>query len=291
METKQELPNVKKGKKGLIITLLVILLMAATGYGIIYYLQYKNESDLWISVQQDGTISGYERFVQRYPDNRYAIDAKKILVEMQEKDETAWQKVKQDPNRLTLSQYLNQMTKYGGRHVEEATAMLDNLEWEAIQNSRDPQLIRAYMARFPGKHPEEVAILLDQCIKNIAKGKIADFMSKYSNEDISALMNYFDEYTSSYMGRTDVSRFEIYDDLKATFIEEGNTIYQPDFMQLEVREDSRGDLITSFPATPLNAFAPDPYDENGDSSNVVQPLRFSVNFTPAGKIKLLEINQ
>ena len=62
-------------------------------------------------------------------------------------------------------------------------------------------------------------------------------------------------------------------------------------MQLEVREDSGGDLITSFPATPLNAFAPDPYDESADSSNVVQPLRFSVNFTPAGKIKLLEIKQ
>jgi len=287
--TKQQ--TAKNKKKGVIITISVIVGMVLLGFGGIYYLQCRNDNAVWTSVQNDGTISGYQRFIQQYPSNSHVEEAKKILHQLQQQDETAWSRVLTMPNSNNLNTYINLMSKTGGLHLENAAVMLDFLEWTKVSKSMDPELIRAYMAKFPGKHQDEISSLLNRTIKIKAKNKILNFLTLYSDENIEAVMNYFSDNTPVYRNKTDVSRYELYDDLKGEFIEEGKVMYAPDFSQLEAHEDSKGNLITVFPATkslPEESVFVNVLDSLTPSAPVI---RFHISFSPEGKINLLQTEE
>ena len=68
----------------------VLALLGSIGAAWAYYNQFAAEQSAWSQAQTTGSFSAFQTFLQKYPQGKFATDARKALKALNEKDESLW---------------------------------------------------------------------------------------------------------------------------------------------------------------------------------------------------------
>jgi hypothetical protein len=103
------------------------------------------------SLLSTNTMIGYEKFIERYPRGEYAKKAKAKLAELQ------WISMGKAPS---IPQLLDFASRFEGLDRGlEALRMASLLEWKSIKNSKDLDVLKAFVLRYGSKTKEGTAAI------------------------------------------------------------------------------------------------------------------------------------
>lgn len=118
-----------KGKVFLILGFILILLVG--GAGTYYYLQDKNaketESRYWNQCIDENTPQSYSEYLVQYPDGRFSQEARTKIVELREKEQKEWERLRKTKDVDVLFSFLadHPDSPYTG----EVSKVIDSLSW------------------------------------------------------------------------------------------------------------------------------------------------------------------
>ena len=109
-----------------------------------------DENTFWDSINGSTNPKGYEEYLRRYPNGRYAEQAR---LRIQKEEEAVWGAVKDSSNPEPYNIYLRLYPN--GRYAEQARLRIQQQEkpiWEAIKKSTNPRDYAAFLHKYPHGH-------------------------------------------------------------------------------------------------------------------------------------------
>lgn len=134
----------------------------------------RSEEDIWNLISSENKLSGYERYVENYPDGRYADEAREKIHELKEDD--IWESARRRNRYESYRQYLEEYPR--GKYRKEAFAGIERLEeltvWDSASDRDTLSGYLEYLAKYPnGKFAAEA---------EKRKAKIEDQLIETENE-------------------------------------------------------------------------------------------------------------
>ncbi|GHV41573.1 hypothetical protein FACS1894179_09760 [Bacteroidia bacterium] len=147
----------KKGRFFLVAGLILILLIG--GAGTYYYLQDKKaketEVSYWNQCIDENTPQGYSKYLLQYPDGRFGEEARSKIVELHEKEQKEWEKLRETNDVDALFSFLTDHPETP--YVREIRHSIDSLSWLKTISDNTADSYLAYLenikiGRFAGEY-------------------------------------------------------------------------------------------------------------------------------------------
>ena len=145
----------------------------------------EDEESLWEDVKRNNTVEGYQKYLSCYPKGKHSDEARTILSSLEDK---YWAAICNDLSKEGLEGYLSAFPN--GGHVEECKMLLADLPYLEVKKKDTISAYREYMAKYPGKHTEEIQkrieeiedkIDWDTACSNNTKDSYRLYLSKHPN--------------------------------------------------------------------------------------------------------------
>jgi hypothetical protein len=135
----------------------------------------------WNRISSTNDPGAVEEFVRRYPNSSFRAQAESKLEALN------WAKASSSGSLRGYQEYAARYTFPPGPHLAAAVAEIARLEWDAIQNTTDPQSVKRFLEHVPsGPYHDHAVALLDDLSWREASRK----------GDTTSLKSYLGSYSS-----------------------------------------------------------------------------------------------
>ena len=236
----EAIQNKKRRKGKTWVWVLALLFVGALGAMAVYYGKFSEERNAWSQTIQDGSISAYQAFIQKFPKGQFTDEARETIKELYQKDEDLWQSAIHPPDKSNLGRYLLAMENIGGTHIEDAKWLIDSLDFDIAVKENNPMALENYVKNHPqgtyvASARKLMATLVTEDDKQQIIAQLTAFYNDYANGNHRNLMQYFLEVTPRFMDKKMIDQT----DLLALFTES-----QADVESEEIHIDTTNFAIT-----------------------------------------------
>lgn len=118
----------------------------------------------WEKTSEANTLSGYQEFIEQYPDSEYVPIAKDRV------EELCWKQVQAKDSIQAYEKYVKEYSK--GKYKSAAQARIEELVWEDVQDSNTIDSYRSYLNKYPvGQHVTDAKENIETLAFNAAKNE------------------------------------------------------------------------------------------------------------------------
>ena len=171
-----------------------------------YYNQFSAEQSAWSQAQSTGSFSAYQSFLQKYPQGKFATDAREALKALNDKDESLWQSAIHPPEKANLERYLLAMEAAGGIHTDDAKWLIDSLDFDFAVKEQNPIALENYVKNHPNgtyiaSARKLMATLVTSDDLQEIMNRFAQFYQFYAEGEHEKMLDYFNEITPRFMDK------------------------------------------------------------------------------------------
>ncbi len=200
----------KRGGKRLV-WLISLALLGSIAAAWIHYNQFSAEQTAWSQAQSAASFNAYQAFLQKYPQGKFATDAREALKALNEKDESLWQSAIHPPEKANLERYLLAMEAAGGTHTEDAKWLIDSLDFDFAVKEQNPIALENYVKNHPnGTYVASARKLMATLVTNDdmqqIMGRFAQFYQFYADGEHEKMLDFFNEITPRFMDKKQVDQ-------------------------------------------------------------------------------------
>ncbi|MBR6077308.1 MAG: zinc ribbon domain-containing protein [Paludibacteraceae bacterium] len=213
----------QKSRKGLWITLAVVVAVLVIGAGIYAYSRYsaaQESEQAWEQLTADpaSTASAYQLFIDTYPDSEHCQEAELMIKKLNE-EEAEWTNALNTGSEKEIQKYLE--THPESVYKNLAINKLDSFAWEKAVKANSDEAYEMYLDKFPeGVHATEAHDYLDNLSKQqlsptemaMIKGTFTQFFNALASADEEGLCAQVESVMDKFLNissatKTDVMRF------------------------------------------------------------------------------------
>lgn len=200
----------KRGGKRLL-WLISLALLGSIAAAWIHYNQFSAEQTAWSQAQSAASFNAYQTFLQKYPQGKFATDAREALKALNEKDESLWQSAIHPPEKANLERYLLAMEAAGGTHTEDAKWLIDSLDFDFAVKEQNPIALENYVKNHPNgtyvaSARKLMATLVTTDDMQQIMGRFAQFYQYYADGEHEKMLDFFNEITPRFMDKKQVDQ-------------------------------------------------------------------------------------
>jgi len=200
----------KQGGKRLL-WLISLALLGSIAAAWIHYNQFSAEQTAWSQAQSAASFNAYQTFLQKYPQGKFATDAREALKALNEKDESLWQSAIHPPEKANLERYLLAMEAAGGTHTEDAKWLIDSLDFDFAVKEQNPIALENYVKNHPNgtyvaSARKLMATLVTTDDMQQIMGRFAQFYQFYADGEHEKMLDFFNEITPRFMDKKQVDQ-------------------------------------------------------------------------------------
>lgn len=220
----------------------------------VYYNQYSAEQSAWLQVQTSNNFSAYETFLQKYPQGKFATDAREALKALNEKDESLWQSAIHPPDKSNLGRYLLAMENIGGTHIEDAKWLIDSLDFDIAVKENNPRALENYVKNHPqgtyvASARKLMATLVTENDKQQILGRFTQFYDLYAQGEHEKMVDFFNEITPRFMDKKMVDQETLLSSFRESQKDVESEEIAIDTAQFSVTKDTSGIFTCKFTLT------------------------------------------
>lgn len=267
------LVNKKKAKGRIFLIVGFILLLLVGGAGTYYYLRDKNaketEARYWNQCIDENTPQGYSKYLVQYPDGRFSEEARTKIVELREKEQKEWERLRKSKDIDALFSFLTDHpdTPY----AREISNTIDSLSWLKTVSDNTADSYLAYLenvkiGRFVGEYQAKAQERYDYLsqLKSVegeelteVKKVIDNFFKSLSTRDEKNLAKTMVPTLAKFYEAQNQSSKNIIESIKSDF--KKNKIrgiaYSPVTDSIEVIVDNKGIYFITLPVKEEKTYA------------------------------------
>lgn len=186
--------------------LISLALLGSIAAAWMYYNQFSAEQSAWSQAQSTGSFSAYQSFLQKYPQGKFATDAREALKALNDKDESLWQSAIHPPEKANLERYLLAMEAAGGIHTDDAKWLIDSLDFDFAVKEQNPIALENYVKNHPNgtyiaSARKLMATLVTSDDLQEIMNRFAQFYQFYAEGEHEKMLDYFNEITARFMDK------------------------------------------------------------------------------------------
>jgi outer membrane protein assembly factor BamD (BamD/ComL family) len=240
----------RRGGKRLVWLISLVLLGSIAG-GALYYNQYSAEQSAWSQAQTTGSFSAYQTFLQKYPQGKFATNAREALKALNEKDESLWQSAIHPPEKSNLERYLTAMEAIGGSHAEDAKWLIDSLDFDLAVKEQNPIALEIYVKNHPnGTYVASARKLMATLVtsddlKQIVN-RFTQFYDYYAQGEHEKMIDFFNEITPRFMDKKMVDQETLLESFRESQLDVESEEIAIDTSQFAVTKDTSGVFTCKF---------------------------------------------
>ncbi len=233
---------------------ITLALLGSIGAAWVYYNQFSAEQSAWSQAQNTASFSAYESFLQKYPQGKFASDAREALKALNEKDESLWQSAIHPPEKSNLERYLTAMETIGGSHTEDAKWLIDSLDFDAAVKEQNPIALEIYVKNHPnGTYVASarklmVTLVTTDDLQQIL-GRFTQFYNYYAQGEHEKLADFFNEITPRFMDKKMVDQETLLNSFRESQQDVESEEITIDTAQFNVTKDTSGIFTCKFTLT------------------------------------------
>jgi len=233
---------------------ITLALLGSIGAAWVYYNQFSAEQSAWSQAQNTASFSAYESFLQKYPQGKFASDAREALKALNEKDESLWQSAIHPPEKSNLERYLTAMESIGGSHTEDAKWLIDSLDFDAAVKEQNPIALEIYVKNHPnGTYVASarklmVTLVTTDDLQQIL-GRFTQFYNYYAQGEHEKLADFFNEITPRFMDKKMVDQETLLNSFRESQQDVESEEITIDTAQFNVTKDTSGIFTCKFTLT------------------------------------------
>ena len=233
---------------------ITLALLGSIGAAWVYYNQFSAEQSAWSQAQNTASFSAYESFLQKYPQGKFASDAREALKALNEKDESLWQSAIHPPEKSNLERYLTAMESIGGSHTEDAKWLIDSLDFDAAVKEQNPIALEIYVKNHPnGTYVASarklmVTLVTTDDLQQIL-GRFTQFYNYYAQGEHEKLADFFNEITPRFMDKKMVDQETLLNSFRESQQDVESEEITIDTAQFNVTKDTSGVFTCKFTLT------------------------------------------
>jgi outer membrane protein assembly factor BamD (BamD/ComL family) len=240
----------RSGGKRLVWLISLVLLGSIAG-GALYYNQYSAEQSAWSQAQTTGSFSAYQSFLQKYPQGKFATNAREALKALNEKDESLWQSAIHPPEKSNLERYLTAMEAIGGSHAEDAKWLIDSLDFDLAVKEQNPIALEIYVKNHPnGTYVASARKLMATLVTSDDLKQIVDrftqFYDYYAQGEHEKMIDFFNEITPRFMDKKMVDQETLLESFRESQLDVESEEIAIDTSQFAVTKDTSGVFTCKF---------------------------------------------
>jgi hypothetical protein len=240
----------RRGGKRLVWLISLVLLGSIAG-GALYYNQYSAEQSAWSQAQTTGSFSAYQSFLQKYPQGKFATNAREALKALNEKDESLWQSAIHPPEKSNLERYLTAMEAIGGSHAEDAKWLIDSLDFDLAVKEQNPIALEIYVKNHPnGTYVASARKLMATLVTSDDLKQIVDrftqFYDYYAQGEHEKMIDFFNEITPRFMDKKMVDQETLLESFRESQLDVESEEIAIDTSQFAVTKDTSGVFTCKF---------------------------------------------
>jgi|GEM_PF-6585542 len=212
-EVNLRIDKLKKRKRILFtaVGILAVMLLISS----IWFLSESNRiKSQWQQALQDGSIPSIENYISNNPNSKYLPDAVKKLKEIKDYDSTEWVKANKFVSPSSMQAYLNNVTIIKGLHMEKASAIIDSIDWFAIEKSEDSYVLENYISSHPtsqyiSQARNKAAAQVIGSERDELLNFLNEFYQKFADKDLHDFILYFEPITPVFGSRKNISKADL----------------------------------------------------------------------------------
>lgn len=240
----------RRGGKRLVWLISLVLLGSIAG-GALYYNQFSAEQSAWSQAQTTGSFSAYQTFLQKYPQGKFATNAREALKALNEKDESLWQSAIHPPEKSNLERYLTAMEAIGGSHAEDAKWLIDSLDFDLAVKEQNPIALEIYVKNHPnGTYVASARKLMATLVTSDDLKQIVDrftqFYDYYAQGEHEKMIDFFNEITPRFMDKKMVDQETLLESFRESQLDVESEEIAIDTSQFAVTKDTSGVFTCKF---------------------------------------------
>ncbi|MEY3861055.1 MAG: hypothetical protein RIS50_1336 [Bacteroidota bacterium] len=240
----------RRGGKRLV-WLISLVLLGSIAVGALYYNQYSAEQSAWSQAQTTGSFSAYQTFLQKYPQGKFATNAREALKALNEKDESLWQSAIHPPEKSNLERYLTTMEAIGGSHAEDAKWLIDSLDFDLAVKEQNPIALEIYVKNHPkGTYVASARKLMATLVTSDDLKQIVDrftqFYDYYAQGEHEKMIDFFNEITPRFMDKKMVDQETLLESFRESQLDVESEEIAIDTSQFAVTKDTSGVFTCKF---------------------------------------------
>ncbi len=240
----------RRGGKRLVWLISLVLLGSIAG-GALYYNQYSAEQSAWSQAQTTGSFSAYQTFLQKYPQGKFATNAREAIKALNEKDESLWQSAIHPPEKSNLERYLTAMEAIGGSHAEDAKWLIDSLDFDLAVKEQNPIALEIYVKNHPnGTYVASARKLMATLVTSDDLKQIVDrftqFYDYYAQGEHEKMIDFFNEITPRFMDKKMVDQETLLESFRESQLDVESEEIAIDTSQFAVTKDTSGVFTCKF---------------------------------------------
>ncbi|MFM6953213.1 MAG: hypothetical protein ACKOXR_08765, partial [Bacteroidota bacterium] len=194
-----------------LVWLISLALLGSIAAAWIHYNQFSAEQTAWSQAQSAASFNAYQAFLQKYPQGKFATDAREALKALNEKDESLWQSAIHPPEKANLERYLLAMEAAGGIHTEDAKWLIDSLDFDFAVKEQNPIALENYVKNHPNgtyvaSARKLMATLVTTDDMQQIMGRFAQFYQYYADGEHEKMLDFFNEITPRFMDKKQVDQ-------------------------------------------------------------------------------------
>jgi hypothetical protein len=240
----------RRGGKRLVWLISLVLLGSIAG-GALYYNQFSAEQSAWSQAQTTGSFSAYQTFLQKYPQGKFATNAREAIKALNEKDESLWQSAIHPPEKSNLERYLTAMEAIGGSHAEDAKWLIDSLDFDLAVKEQNPIALEIYVKNHPnGTYVASARKLMATLVTSDDLKQIVDrftqFYDYYAQGEHQKMIDFFNEITPRFMDKKMVDQETLLESFRESQLDVESEEIAIDTSQFAVTKDTSGVFTCKF---------------------------------------------
>lgn len=240
----------RRGGKRLVWLISLVLLGSIAG-GALYYNQFSAEQSAWSQAQTTGSFSAYQTFLQKYPQGKFATNAREAIKALNEKDESLWQSAIHPPEKSNLERYLTAMEAIGGSHAEDAKWLIDSLDFDLAVKEQNPIALEIYVKNHPnGTYVASARKLMATLVTSDDLKQIVDrftqFYDYYAQGEHEKMIDFFNEITPRFMDKKMVDQETLLESFRESQLDVESEEIAIDTSQFAVTKDTSGVFTCKF---------------------------------------------
>lgn len=233
---------------------ITLALLGSIGAAWAYYNQFSAEQSAWSQAQNTASFSAYESFLQKYPQGKFASDAREALKALNEKDESLWQSAIHPPEKSNLERYLTAMETIGGYHTEDAKWLIDSLDFDLAVKEQNPIALEIYVKNHPnGTYVASARKLMATLVTTDdlqqILGRFTQFYDYYAQGEHEKLADFFNEITPRFMDKKMVDQETLLNGFRESQQGVESEEITIDTAQFNVTKDTSGVFTCKFTLT------------------------------------------
>jgi hypothetical protein len=238
-------------RKNIFKSLRILSVIVFIGLLFIFFLQYKNDKDQWMSVQKNESILNYKKFISENSNSYFIDDANKALKDLLNKDDELWNGATNPMSNSKIREYIETMSKTGGTHIDEANIKLDSLDWLDAKKSNNINQFKNYIELHPiGAHVREaneaISMGVDDSEKATIKNRLSQYYSYVSEDNLESVLSNYENIIQNYEGRSNLLKEDLRNILTSNLNPNQTKIFNVNYNTLTYKKSGNGYINIGF---------------------------------------------